>query len=108
MYCYLLAKDFPLWATLSEDNIVPASSSVMLKHGAQVSGIWTMVGILDAMPRENNLTDERRESLLPITGEIGTLAISIAQRVRNAFGKPADSGGITPLLIYREVSRYAD
>jgi hypothetical protein len=105
LYCHLLNKDFTFWATLVEENLVPSSSSVMLKHGVLVSGIWTMIGILDAVPGVNNITDEQLQSFLPIMGSVGTLTISIAQNVRNLFGKPDSSVGITPLLIYREVSR---
>jgi hypothetical protein len=38
------------WCSLREDALIVPSSDLMLKHGTTMSGEWSAVGILDAVP----------------------------------------------------------
>lgn len=102
-HCHLLMPNFAVWGTLIEENLVPTPSNLMLKHGVIIDGQWTMVGILDALPGRAELTPDTLATLHPIIGDVGVGTIQIAQYARNLFGKPPASGGVTPLLIYREI-----
>ena len=59
-------------------------------------GQWTVVGLLDAKPDEENPISETNTDL-----EKGLLTAMLQMRLY--LGRPASAWGITPLLIYREV-----
>jgi hypothetical protein len=103
LHCHLIGEGFTIWSTLNEDDLVPSASSLMLKHGVMIEGEWTLVGVLDSLPGRAELTDEILATMMPVIGSVGTLAIQIAQYTRNSFGRPAVSGGVTPLLIFRQI-----
>ena len=100
----LFGDNFSVWCTLEELSIVGHSSDLILKHGAIVSGEWTMLGILDAFPDQH--PDEAMQSALAeITGTpIGAAAAHIGPVARQALGRPTAAFGVTPLLIFREVT----
>jgi hypothetical protein len=103
IHCHIFGDNFAVWAILNESDLVPSASSLMLKHGVRIEGDWTIVGILDALPGRAEFTDENLGAMIPMIGAVGTLAIQIAQYTRNNFGRPAASGGLTPLLIFRQI-----
>jgi hypothetical protein len=91
-----------IWCSIREDSLVGSSADLMLKHGAILSGTWHIVGILDALP-------EVGESDVPIAAALGNsplaqAAQSLAPIVRQMMGRPAHAYGLTPLLIFRQIS----
>ena len=92
----------PIWCSIEEESLVGSSAVLMLKHGAILSGTWNIVGILDALP-------EVVESDTSVAAALGNTPLaqvvqSLAPLVRQIMGRPAHAYGLTPLLIFREIS----
>lgn len=98
-----------IWSSLRENDLIVSASDLMLKHGVQISGAWNMVGILDALPetRADESDLGAKASRLLAATSLGTLGVVIAEMVphiRTVLGRPASAYGMTPLLIFREVT----
>ena len=97
-----------IWCNLNESFLVGQSSEILLKHGATVPGDWHVVGILDAIPEgEIEPTSlQAMQKLIDVRslGTLGAMIGALADPIRNMLGRPNTSYGITPLLIFREVS----
>ena len=97
------------WATLSEEFFVGHGSDIILKHGLSIPGQWHMLGILDAQPDLGDLDStiaaaDNFQADYFSQSVIGNFAGVMAPIVRALLGRPASSYGMTPLLIFREVS----
>ncbi|RKD61579.1 hypothetical protein [Rhizobium sp. WW_1] len=110
-------KDLSAWCTLREDSITVSPSDLFMKHGLTISGQWAMVGILDALPDNDAALSEDGSLEMArqmIAGaKLGAAGYMIAPHlvgpVRTLLGRPSSSYGITPLLIFRNVSsQYED
>lgn len=88
-----------IWSTLSAAGLSISADDLLLKHGTSITGKWNILGILDALPDPSNINID--SSSLPIFQK--TLA-DYSSHVRPRFGRDPSSYGITPLLIFREVT----
>lgn len=100
-----------VWSSLREDGLVTSAADLMLKHGSAIAGQWSALGVLDALPdadAEGNLTDSGVQSIisaLSLSGSaFGKLLVDMEPHIRPMLGRPFQAYGITPLLIFREVS----
>lgn len=100
-----------VWSSLREDGLVTSAADLMLKHGSAIAGQWSALGVLDALPdadAEGNLTDSGIQSIisaLSLSGSaFGKLLVDMEPHIRPMLGRPFQAYGITPLLIFREVS----
>ncbi len=103
--CIMTTGSNVLWGSIAPENLITPVPDLVLKHGATIEGEWAIVGILDAMPSANH----QQPPALPdiIFGNIGTftqMIEAISQNARAQFGRAPGAHGITPLLIFREVS----
>jgi hypothetical protein len=80
-----------IYLTLSADDL-------LLKHGTSIAGTWNMLGILDALPDGGE-----QEDLSFLADMVKGLA-QFSQQIRPHFGRATDYFGMTPLLVFREVS----
>lgn len=95
------------WGSLIVDGLTSSPGDLMLKHGIQLAGEWSVLGILDAVPNEA-LSDFETEvqsaitvaTLGPLIGGLGVMADTI----RPMLGRPSEAYGVTPLLVFREVA----
>lgn len=109
---HLVGTNYSVWCTLSEESLTGLSSDLVLKHGAFVPGEWRMLGILDALPDPKyeapagETTPESIDEVVAANAgtSMGTVAAQLAPVARELLGRPRTSFGITPLLIFREVS----
>ena len=101
------------WCTLREDCITVSPADLFMKHGLTISGQWAMVGIVDALPDDqteipdSGVTVEQAKQVIAGAklGALGyMLAPSLVPPVRMMLGRPADSYGVTPLLLFRSVT----
>lgn len=95
-----------IWATLKQNSLVVSATDLLLKHGARISGRWSMIGILDAMPDSERETeaDALAEAMAPLSlGALGLMVGGLAPAVRGMLGRPPSAHGMTPLLVFREV-----
>jgi hypothetical protein len=98
----LFSGDQSLWSSLEEDHLKINSDDITLKHGANFAGEWHVLSILDAKP------DHEIEQIHPAPTAINGLfsgMVDVLSNVRQLLGRPADAYGITPLAIFRTVSR---
>jgi 3',5'-cyclic AMP phosphodiesterase CpdA len=94
----LASGSHTLWGTLLPNSMATSAGDLMLKHGAEVSGAWTVLGVLDARPdTDASLTTAPEFQGLP------QMMVGISA-LRPMIGRPPHAYGITPLLIFREVS----
>lgn len=102
----VITDDYAVWATASEDSIVGAMPDLVLKHGAKVAGQWSMLGILDALPFEEDQMLSGMEIIRTgmTTDGIAKAALGLAPAIRQMLGRPLLSYGMTPLLVFREVA----
>lgn len=103
---HLIGEDFAAWAPASEDALVGFMSDLVLKHGAKIAGQWSMLGILDALPYdgEQDMTALEMIRAGMTTDGIAKAALQFAPYIRMALGRPLLSYGMTPLLVFREIS----
>jgi len=98
-------KDWTVWSSLREDSLVIPGSDLLLKHGVAVAGSWNMLGVLDAVPDEGEENTINQILAAISLGAIGGQIVGqLAPAVRQLLGRPATAFGMTPLLIFREVS----
>lgn len=88
-----------VWGCLRDDALVVSSADLLLQHGLEIAGQWSMIGVLDAQAGDNKPTV--REYGSPFIDGIAGLTPPI----REVLGRPNSSFGVTPLLILREISR---
>jgi hypothetical protein len=101
-----------VWSTLWPEGLVAQSSDILLKHGFDVGGEWAVLGIVDAVPDDSTVPDVPAgyaainvKSVNAAAGTIlGAMVATLAPIARTMLGRPSNAYGITPLLIFREVS----
>lgn len=107
----LASKEGTVWCSLKEDGLVVSASDLTLKHGITVAGLWTMVGVLDALP-EIDTEGEPTQSVIQEIINSASLTASpfsdLMQRmtpaIRGLLGRPHQAWGITPVVIFRNVA----
>lgn len=94
-----------IWSAMRAEGFITQPSDLLLNHGAELTGTWNVVGILDATPAATN--EEAAESADPTANSqsslVGNLAITIQPLARQLLGRPESAFGVTPLIIFREV-----
>lgn len=112
LQAHVVGADYSAWCSLAEASLVGMSSDVVLKHGSLVPGEWHVLGILDAVPDPDNdpgvsagSLGHRDAAVVTAAGTaVGSLVAQLAPMARQFLGRPYTSYGLTPLLIFREVS----
>jgi hypothetical protein len=89
-----------LWSALDAKGFVTPPSDLSLNHGSHLPGTWNVLGILDALPGEALSGPSATEHSL-----VGNLTNTIQPLARQLIGRPPTSYGLTPILIFREVTR---
>ncbi len=85
--------------------MIGTPADLFLKHGTLITGTWNIVGILDAMPDDENVGSAgKAEGLGLVNGVLGGVLNALAPMARE-FGRPHGAYGITPLVIYRMTRR---
>jgi hypothetical protein len=100
----IVGDNVNVWCGLEEAGIVGRSSDLLLKHGTLVSGEWNILGVLDAYPSVAQHESLTKAIVELVATPIGQVAAGLAPVVRSLLGRPDAVFGMTPLLIYREVS----
>jgi hypothetical protein len=104
---HVIANKFAAWCALQTESLIGTMTDITLKHGGQIAGTWSVLGILDARPDEDGEAFTHQESVnlaLAITPAlVAKMALDLAPITRQQLGRPAYSYGITPLLIFRTV-----
>ena len=97
-----------VWFSLREENMIVPAPELVIKHGYLIPGEWSAVGILDAVPNEifPSEQDQQVEYMMAALslGSLWEGIATIASIARTTLGRPVSAFGMTPLLIFREVS----
>lgn len=96
-----------IWSSLQARWMTGDASSIALRHGDQMAGVWSMVGILDAMPdlvTPTNFSPDESALLFNLDGFAHFLDV-LGPIIRMMIGRPSGHFGVTPLIIYRDVAR---
>ncbi len=101
--------DWTVWSSLRDDSLVVPASELLLKHGVGIAGEWHMLGILDAQPDEpDDLSQtyvlDQLLAAMSLGGMAGQIVGQLGPAVRLMLGRPSNAFGMTPLLIFRDVS----
>lgn len=99
-----------VWFTLNEEFMAATGGELVLRAGTTLPGEWHILGILDGQPDTTTfegLAAMGADDLFPpgiSDSVIGNVVSQFAPLFRFMLGRPASSYGVTPLLIFREVS----
>jgi hypothetical protein len=111
LQAHILGDKFTAWCSLATESLVGLSSDLVLKHGTLISGDWHVLGVLDAQPERGPESDKPmkltplEEAVAGLAGTlVGTLVARLSPVTRRMLGRPYGAHGLTPLLIFREVS----
>ena len=89
---FLAPSGIRFWAAAQPDNLTISSDALVMKFGAVIDGVWTVVGIIDG--RIGDAPDPLK--LNPVLDGI----ITAMAGIREIVGRPKDHWGITPIAIY--------
>ena len=96
---------YSVHCNIKPDLLVSNPLDLMLQHGVEMPGHWAILGVLDA--KADELPIPARSLAENGEGGLGSaltsLLLPLAALVRQA-GRPEGHYGVTPLLIFREVS----
>ena len=83
---------FSLWGAVQPDYLTISSQDLVMKYGAVLDGLWTVVGIVDA--RIGPPTEPWKLNTV-LDGVVTAMT-----GLREIIGRPQDHWGITPIAIY--------
>lgn len=102
--------------TVSKEYLLHGYADLTLKHGAQIPGLWSVLGVIDAVPSEETYVNidikNRHPSLVKVDkdGKDEDFAPSLISGmegfynfVRQFAGRPQTFYAISPLVIYRNL-----
>lgn len=104
---YLLQPGSETFFTLQVSGLAVPSGDLMLKHGLHLGAGWNMLGIVDALPSAT--TDDEVFDLFRVgaSSHMAQMLTGMAHPLRELMGRPPTAYSVTPLLIFRPVSRGA-
>lgn len=100
------ASDKTVWFNLREDSMIISPAELLLKHGMSIAGEWSVIGVLDAHPyADTNEIDIYDQLIAAMSiGELLSSLGTLGPIIRNMLGRPQNAFGITPLMIFRQIS----
>ncbi|MEG8025069.1 hypothetical protein QP162_12720 [Sphingomonas aurantiaca] len=104
----IMGEFWSTWSTLSAEHLVGSPSDLMLKHGNKIAGEWAMLGVLDALPDgDDSAIDEVDKYLLGLqeSNIVAQASLGLTPVMRMVAGRPPQSFGMTPLLIFRDIAK---
>lgn len=90
-----------IWFTLDKMFLTGQASDLLMKYGLTLKGAWNIIGILDVKPNE----DVSNQSIEFSRNGLWDLFTEIIPPIRSTMGRPDNVASVTPLLIYREISK---
>jgi hypothetical protein len=97
---FLSDSGFRLWAAMQPDYLTIGSDALLMKFGAVVDGLWTVVGIVDGQVGDTSAP-------LPISPMLDGV-ITAMSTLRETIGRPKDHFGLTPIAIYAPLRGLAE
>ncbi|ECD4561003.1 hypothetical protein E1A17_24570 [Salmonella enterica subsp. enterica serovar Newport] len=91
-----------IWMSINKDFMGINIDDILLKYGHHIPGKWHVIGIIDALP---DILQPPSEEEIIAEDDIRSFIIEISTTIRDLVGRKSDSYGLTPIMIFREVSR---
>ncbi len=91
---------FKLWGAVQPGYLTINSEDLVMKYGAVLDGLWTVVGIVDA--RIGSPTEPWK--LNPVLDSVVTAMTGL----RELIGRPQGHWGLTPIAIYAPLQGAAE
>lgn len=100
VHATVTSESAQFWCVLRDECMIIPPSDIMLMHGLQLAGDWTLFGIVDALPTDVTVT-----STTVGLGPFAAVLHQLAPLVREHLGRPDQCFGVTPLVIMRAVGK---
>lgn len=94
---HLHSPDISAWSTLKSEGLSLSTDDLHLKHGPSIAGEWNILGIIDALPMNDEPDISRYPLFLRNFNEF-------FGEIKKLCGRPSNYFGITPLLVFRKVT----
>lgn len=92
------------WFTLQPEYLRINAEDIAFKHGADLSGEWHVLGIVDALPDD---LATQLEAPARVNSEIEEGLRGMLGMLRMVLGRPLHRYGITPIMIFRTMKKLA-
>ena len=83
-----------VWMTLSRSEMVNSVHDLNFKHGDIMAGEWHVLGVLDAIPND-------QERIIHSSNDVNEMVETFTTMMKEQFGRPASAYGMTPIAIFR-------
>lgn len=90
-----------VWMSVDTSNLSISTGDIVLKYGANISGSWYMLGIVDAKPSDDPLADADSHALYGSEFKAGFAPMF--EMIKQMAGRPNDNFGITPIIIFKAI-----
>lgn len=103
---FLFTKETVFWFNVKREYLQLQSLDIPLKFPVQIGGTWHVTGIVDAVPADyGNFTDKIDTfGNKRVLNQGFTIIGQIIAPLVGLFGRPADTFGLSPITIHREIS----
>lgn len=98
-----ISGDDSVWCSLMPEGLTFDPTDISLKFSDRIPGEWSAIGILDALPDEPPSAEIKKVDYLS-GAAMAKLGDAITPMIRTFLGRPYEAYGITPLLVFREVT----
>lgn len=98
-----ISGDEDVWCSLLPEGLTFDPTDISLKFSDTIPGTWSAIGILDALPDAQPSGEIRKVDYLS-GAAMAKLGDAMAPMIRTFLGRPYEAYGITPLLVFREIS----
>jgi len=90
-----------VWSMLVSENWIVPPQSITLSHGSRVPGDWKILGVVEALPSDKQAAPNDK----PMDNQLGPTFDILGPKMREMMGRPNDCFGMTPILVYRSITR---
>ncbi|GAA5786146.1 hypothetical protein YWS52_24690 [Chitiniphilus shinanonensis] len=87
-----------IWASLKHGNMVVNPDDFAFKHGSCIPGKWYCLGILDALP-----DNDEQPNIPNGMSQIESAMLDMLEVLKDQFGRRSGDYGVSPIAIFRKV-----
>lgn len=91
-----------LWTSVNPENLTIPPGDMMLKYGPVIPGKWHVLGLLDA--HQDGEWEDPDAPYPQTNNEFKESMSGLSMMMRMQVGRPENSLGITPLMIFRKIT----
>lgn len=92
-----------VWMTINRGFLTVNPDDMILKYGGNIPGEWHVIGMIDALPDAETLTEQEISTAFPPSA-LKDGIFTLLHSIRDNAGRSPSSYGITPLVIFRTIN----